>query len=126
MNAPSRRARILSLIQLMLLLPPMVSGSICISADGSGGWDLGFCACTLPFVGITEAAIGMAGVADCGPCRDEAFSALRSSRPTSPCSLGAASPATTQCVTDVTPSIIGTEVFWAGEPPGARLPILRC
>lgn len=72
------RFRAFALLQLFLALPPMVSGSVCFSTDGSARPEFGLCVCDVAFVGTTEATIAAAGTAECGPCRDEAFSAMRS------------------------------------------------
>jgi hypothetical protein len=126
MSSPSWRFRILAWLQLVLVLPPMVSGTLCISADGGARSEFGFCACTVPFVGTAEAAIGMPGTSDCGPCRDETFSALRGAHPSAPHASAPTSPCTVSCLAAVAPRIADAQVFWVGEPPGRRLPILRC
>ncbi len=126
MSVPSWRVRVLVLLQLILVLPPMVSGSICISSDGSERPELGHCACAWVGVGTAAAAIGTPGTPDCGPCRDEAFSAVRSARTFAAHAPVSASQFTASCLVVLAPLVAETQVFWVGEPPGTRLPILRC
>ena len=126
MSTWRRSVRILSLLQLILVLPPMVSGSVCISANGSGGVELGFCACAALFPGMAETAIGTPGTPGCGPCRDEAFSALRVARPASAQAPLLASPLAPSCLIVLASPIAEQRVFYLGVPPGSRLPILRC
>ena len=126
MTAQSWRVRILALLQVVLVLPPMVSGSICISADGGARSELGFCACAVPFVGNAEATIGTPGTADCGPCRDETFNAMRGAHHSAPYAPAPTSAFTESCLAAIAPRVADAPVFWVGEPPGRRLPILRC
>ena len=120
------RFRAVALLQLLLALPPLVSGSICFSADGSAKPEFGSCACDVPFVGAAEATIATAGAADCGPCRDEAFRATRHVPPAAPeapsPSLFAAAPWVVVAAR-FKPS---HRLLWLGQPPGERLSILRC
>ena len=126
MNAPSWRVRVLTLLQLILVSPPMVGGSICISADGGQSPELGFCACTVPFAGTADATIGTPGAADCGPCRDESFSALKGAHASVPQAPAPSTPCMESCLVASGPRIADGQAFWVGEPPGRRLPILRC
>jgi hypothetical protein len=126
MSALSWRVRILALLQLVLVLPPMLSGSICISADGGERSELGFCACAALFVGTAEATICTPGTAGCGPCRDETFNAMRGAHPSSPYAQVPTSAFTESYLAVVAPRIAAAKVIWVGEPPGMRLPILRC
>jgi len=126
MSTPTPSVRILSLLLLILALPPMVSGSVCISASGSERSELGFCACATPFPGTGQTAIGTPGTPGCGPCRDEAFSALRRARPAAALAPLLASPTTTPRLIVPASSIAEPRTFRLGAPPGKRLPILRC
>ena len=126
MTAPSWRVRILALLQIVLVVPPMVSGSICISADGGARSELGFCACAVPFVGTAEATIGTPGTADCGPCRDETVNAMRGGHLPAPYAAVPTSAFTESCLVAIAPRVADAPVFRVGEPPGKRLPILRC
>ena len=126
MRTPALSARILSLLQLILVLPPMVSGSVCIPASGSESLELGFCACATPFQGTGETAIGTPGTPDCGPCRDEAFSALRAAPPAAAPVPLLASPIPASGPIVLASSVAEPPAFRLGAPPGRRLPILRC
>lgn len=126
MSVPSRRIRMLALLQLVLLVPPTLGGSVCIPLDESGGAEVGLCACTVSFGGTAEAEIRMSGTADCGPCRDAAFIAMRSAPPPAPDAPVPTSPYALSYVAPVAPPIADAHVFWSGEPPGRHLPILRC
>ena len=126
MNGPSRLVRILALVQLSLVLPTMVCGSICMSSDGSERLELGYCECAMPVVGTADAVIGVPGTPECGPCRDEAFSAVRMSRPSADYAPASAASSSTSCVVVLASPIAEARVFWTGEPTGFRLPILRC
>jgi len=125
MNARGWSFRILTLLQLVLLSPPMVGGSICIAMDGSEASELGFCACTVALVGAAEEAIGTPGTADCGPCRDESFRAMRA-RPPASGVHGLASAAVRLAAITSGPPIAGAGSPRAGDPSGRRLSILRC
>ena len=126
MSAPRWHVRIIALLQLVVVLPSMVSGSICISSDGRMGPEFGYCACTGAGLGTAEATIGAAGTPDCGPCRDQAFSAVRGGRPSSTYIPVTASPLLASSPVVLASPIAESQVFWVGEPPGTRLPILRC
>jgi len=126
MSVPSWHMRILAMLQLALVLPPMVSGSICIPLDRSERPELGYCVCAISVVWTAEAAIGTPGTPGCGPCRDQLFSAVRVARPATTHAQVAASPFTASCLAVLAPPLAESQVFWAGEPPGARLPVLRC
>ncbi len=125
MSAPRWRIRVLALLELVLILPPMITGSVCVPMDGTEGLELGFCACTMVSLGAVEATIQPTDPPACGPCRDEAFSPLRSMGPHVPSAPAPASPSILPCVVAIARSIGGTDI-WAGEPPGRLLPILRC
>jgi hypothetical protein len=124
MNAPRWRIPVLALFQLILILPPMMTGSICMPIDGAEGLELGFCACTRVSLGPVEATIQPTDQAACGPCRDEAFSPLRG-RPHVPSAPAQAFPSVLPCAVAMAHSVGGTDP-WSGEPPGRLLPILRC
>jgi hypothetical protein len=126
MNRPSLRVRTLALLQVILLLPPLVGGSICISADGCLRPELGVCGCTVPLADDAETAIGASDASDCGLCRDESFRALRNTLPTAPCSPAVACAPTFLCVARTAAPNMGSGPRWAAEPPGTRLPVLRC
>ena len=126
MNASSVRARAMALVQMLLLLPALVGGSICVSLDGSQASELGPCACTLSSVSETHTLFGATGKADCGPCRDEWFSALRHAPPTSACSLVPAGMASMLGSPAEPASSAPIGARWTGDPLGRRLPILRC
>ena len=124
MRAHCWPVRTLALIQMLLALPLLVSGSICMPVDGCDGSELGFCACTLPSAGDAEAVIGAPGTADCGPCRDQAFHATRCDRPPAPGPPALAPVGPPVAVAGAHP--VGARGPWAGDPPGRLLPILRC
>ena len=126
MSVPNRRVRILTLLQMILVLPPMVSGSICISSDGTVRPELGYCACAVLPVCTDGVEIGTPSTPECGPCRDEAFSAVRSARASEVHAPVPATPLATSCRTVLSPRIADSQVFWIGQPSGGRLPILRC
>jgi hypothetical protein len=126
MRAPKWPARLLALLQLLIVLPPLASGSVCISADGIEKLEPGFCACMALPACEFETVMGVTGTAECGPCRDEAFTALRSTPPPTCSTMMTAVPLVTSCVAGVAASVVEPRLFWAGEPPGRRLPILRC
>lgn len=126
MNAPKLRIRVAASLQLGLLVPALIGGSVCIPADGSERPEFGICVCTVPFLSVDDTAVGVAGIADCGPCRDEEFSALRSQRPAPPSAPPPASTLTFLGVLDVPTRIVGTAGGRTGEPPDRRLVVLRC
>ena len=118
------KLRWLVVVALVGLLPPMVAGSICVSADGRGV-EMGGCACiTLP--APTGAAFANPAPSACGPCTDEAFTALR----------GGHVPATQAPALSVAHSLpIPTAAAgsgWANSTPAARSrspernQVLRC
>ena len=125
MKHPNWRLRAFALLQLFLVLPPIVSGSICFSTDGSARPEFGLCACDVPLVGTTEATIATAGTADCGPCRDEAFSAMRTAPQAAPQAPMPSIFTTASCV-GVARQPMPSPQLWLGQPPGERLSILRC
>ena len=125
MRTPSWRAKTLALLQLILVLPPLASGSICISMDGIQRLEQGFCACTMASAGTAETAINAAPGAECGPCRDVAFSTLMTAQPPAPCAPGLAQPFLPNLAA-FAPAVAHARKIWVGEPPGERLPILRC
>jgi len=118
--------RLLALLQLLIILPPLASGSVCISTDGIERLEPGGCACMALPTCESETVMGVAGTDECGPCRDEVFTALRSTVPPTCSALTTALPLVTPCVAAVAAPVVGPLLFWAGEPPGRRLPILRC
>ena len=126
MSVPRWHVRIIALLQLVVVLPSMVSGSICIASDGSMRPEFGYCACAGVGLGTAEATIGAAGTPDCGPCRDQAFSAVRGGRPFATYMPVTASPFMASSPVALASPIAESQVFWVGEPPGTRLPILRC
>jgi hypothetical protein len=126
MSTPKWPTRMLALLQLLLVLPPLASGSVCISSDGMKKLELGFCACMALPACEAEAAMGATGTVDCGPCRDEVFTVLRSTVSPARNALTTALPHVAPCVAAVATPFVGARSFWAGEPPGKRLPILRC
>ena len=116
----------LALLQLLLALPPMVSGSTCFSTHGGARLEFGLCACDVPFIGTTDATIASAGVADCGPCRDEVFSAMRAAPQAAPEAPMLLPLSTALCVNVTERSLPSLRLTWLGQPPGERLSILRC
>lgn len=117
--------RVLALLQLLVVSPSMASGSVCIPKDATAKSEPGFCVCAIASVAMAEAAIRPAEEAACGPCRDEAFRSLKSSRFPAP---GAPVPIflfTSLCLANA-PSNADAQAIWLGEPPGRRLRILRC
>jgi hypothetical protein len=126
MRAPKWPTRMLALLQLLIVMPPLASGSVCISADGVEKLEPGFCACMVLPTCDSEATIGATGTAECGPCRDEVFTALRSIAPAARGALTTALPLVTPYVAAVAAPLVGARRFWAGEPPGKHFPILRC
>jgi len=122
-NWPTRLA---ALLQLFLVVPSLTSGSVCISADGVERLESGCCPCmALPASGA-EMTLGATGTAECGPCRDDVFTAMRGATPPA-CNLPmAALPVLAPHVAAAVARIVECPLFWAGEPPGRRLPILRC
>src|SRR5437879_1974830 len=77
MRAPKWPTRLLALLQLLIVLPPLVGGSVCISADGIEKLEPGFCPCMALPTYESETVMGVPGTAECGPCRDEVFTALK-------------------------------------------------
>ena len=126
MRAPKWPTRLLALLQLLLVLPPLASGSVCSSADGIYRLEPGFCACVALVTRGSEMALGAAGTAECGPCRDHGLTALRSTVPPLCSALMPALPLVAPYATAVVAPVVGARFLWAGEPPGRRLPILRC
>jgi hypothetical protein len=87
---------------------------------------LGLCACATPFLGTAETTIGTPGTPGCGPCRDEVFSALRVTRPAAAQAPLLDSPFALSCLIVLASPIAEPPVFCFDDPPGKRLPILRC
>ena len=117
--------RILSLLQLALVLPPLMSGFVCIPASGSAGSELGFCACAASLPDAAVPTIDTPGTPGCGSCRDEALSAVRVARPAAtqaPVDLPCASP----YVIVLAAPIAEPRFLHLGVSPGSRQPILRC
>ena len=119
-------ARAVSLLQLVVVLPPMVSGSVCISANGSAEAELGFCACEAPFPGMTETAFAVPRTPECGPCRDEAFSALRVARAAAIQAPLLESPFAASDLIALASPVPEPPAWYLRDHPGNRLPILRC
>lgn len=126
MRTPDWRTKTLALLQLILVLPPLASGSVCISMDGTQRLESGPCACTMVSEGGAGVAISAAPEAECGPCRDVAFNTLRSAQPPAPCAPGLALPSALSILTAFALPIAAARTIWVGEPPGKRLRILRC
>lgn len=126
MKTPSWRTKTLALLQLILVLPPLASGSICMSMAGAQRLEPGLCACTMVSTGTAEMSISAAPGADCGPCWDVAFNALKSAQAPAPLALGLAQPFALPNLAAFAPPVAGARTIWVGEPPGMRLPILRC
>ncbi len=126
MSPPKWPTRLLALLQLLLVLPPLASGSVCISADGTERLEARFCACMLLPSSACEVVMNATGTAECGQCRDELFTALRGARPHAPAGLFVASPLATSCVVEAAGPVLGPHMFRVGEPPDRRLHILRC
>lgn len=118
--------RAFALLQLILALPPMVSGSICFSTDGSVGPEFGPCVCTVSFAGTTAATFGTTDAADCGACRDEELSAMWSARQAAPHAPMASIIRTALCLAVTARPVPGTRLVSLSHPPGERLSILRC
>jgi hypothetical protein len=118
--------RLVTLVQLLLVVPPVMSGSVCISADGVQRLESGCCTCiALPASG-TEVTLGATGTAECGPCRDEVFSAVKGVTPQTGSVPMAAPLVLTPCLPAAVSRVAERPGCSAGEPPGKRLPILRC
>ena len=121
-----RRLRVLAALQLLLALPTMAGGTICVSTEGRISLELGFCSCDDSSVTTVPLSIGAGETTGCGPCSDQALTAMRSSRPMA----SVAAPATSGCaadrVFDVTPRVAGVQPRLMGQPPGVSRPILRC
>lgn len=126
MPASKRFFRLLALLQVLIVMPPLAGGSVCISTDGVARLEPGFCACMELPARESAAAIGVAGTAQCGPCRDEVFTASCSTTPPTCTALMTSRPHVPSCEPAVAAPVVGRRLFWAGEPPGRRLPILRC
>lgn len=120
------RLRAFALLQLILALPLVLSGSLCFSTDGSVRPEFGVCDCAVPVAGTSEASIGAADTPDCGPCRDEAFSAMRSARPAAPDAPMPSSFHAALCQIVAAVPVLGPRANELSQPPGERLPILRC
>jgi len=125
MRAPKWPTRFLALLQLLIILPVLVSGSVCISSDGIEKLEPGLCACMVLPTCESETVLGVTETAECGPCRDEVVTASRSTAPPSCSALMTALPLVTPCVAAAAPAAV-PHSYWAGEPPGKRHPILRC
>ncbi len=121
-----RRTKALGLLQLILVLPPLMSGSVCISMDGTERLEPGFCACIMAPAGTAETAIGAAEGAECGPCWDVAVHTLRTARVPFPYAPAMASSLALPGPAAIAPPSTRARVIWIGEPPGKRLSILRC
>ena len=120
------QTRFLALVQLLLVLPGMVSGSVCIPTGRTGEPEVGFCGCTATFGARLEASIALVTAGGCGPCRDEVFRSLRSTRPAFPLAPAPTSLSALTCMAALPPPIAGACLVRLGEPPGRRLPVLRC
>jgi len=118
--------RLFALVQLLLIMPPLTSGSMCISADGVERLESECCPCmALPASGA-EATLAGIGTTGCGPCRDEVFTALKGIAPSDRHVSMAPIPVLTPRVSAPVSHLLECPLFRAGEPPGSRLPILRC
>ena len=85
MKAHSRplTLRLAALLQMIVLLPPMLAGSICLRDEKVATLEF-WCACTnLPEPG-TMTAISTPTSPECGPCRDLIIAALAGSRVIAP------------------------------------------
>jgi len=118
--------RLLALVQLFLVVPPVMSGSVCISADGVQRLESGCCTCIASFTCGTDVTLGATGTAECGPCRDVVFTAVKGVTPRTVSVPMAAPLVLTPCVPAAVSRVAECRRCSAGEPPGRRLPILRC
>ena len=122
-----KRLRWLTILQVVLLLPTTVMGSICVPAKGIPTFELGICACMALPAGPGTPTLAWEGSSDCGPCKDVAISAVRSSRSAS---LGGP-PVATQLFahaerTDHLCATASPGAQSSGQPPGNYSSILRC
>jgi hypothetical protein len=126
MRPVKRLTRLLALVQLFLVVPPVMSGSVCISADGVQRLESGCCTCIASSTCGTDVTLGATGTAECGPCRDELFTALKGVTPQTGSVTMAAHLVLTPCLSPSVSRVPERPRCSAGEPPGKRLPILRC
>ena len=70
-------------VQVLVLLPVALAGSICIRACGEASLEFGACACS-PDPGASAASWTAADEEACGPCRDEVLTAVRGPRVATP------------------------------------------
>ena len=99
---------------------------MCISADGVKRLESGFCLCMALPAWDAEVTLGATGTAECGPCRDEEIVAMKGATPQARGVVMTALPVLAPHVAMAVAHVVECPSFWAGEPPGRRLPILRC
>ena len=126
MRAPKWPARSLAVLQLLVVLPMLASGSVCTTADGHRRLEPALCECMALPTGGSEAALGATGAVECGPCRDEACGAPRCAVPPAHGAPMAVLPRLARDVAAAAAPVLGARSFWDGEPPGRRFRILRC
>jgi hypothetical protein len=118
--------RALALVQLLLALPLMASGSICIPLDGAGLPEPGFCVCTVASAAGVEESIDAVGADECGPCRDVAFRSLKSAGRVTPGAPTMIAFSALPGLTATSPLVAIADPACSSKPPGGRLSILRC
>ena len=117
--------RLLILVQAVLLVPPLLLGSVCLK-EGSATLELVTCSCTIPASWIPSQEPGTRFEKDCGPCRDVTLAAL-GSRLQQPVSLDALllQPSSLRPLVSACPTDTGAPERTA-SPPEQRFSILRC
>ena len=129
MRSPRRLARLrwAVFLQTLLLFPTVAAGSICVPDGGAAAIELGVCACMVCHHDVGSPSLGVAGHAECGPCEDQNLTPPSHSR-----SLNSSAPPVlifrTACRAAVPVRSVLTTAsrLLVGEPPGERLPVLRC
>jgi hypothetical protein len=118
--------RALALVQLLLALPLMASGSVCIPLDGVGLPEPGLCVCTVASAAGVEVSIGAVGADGCGPCRDVALRSLKSAGRVTPGAPTMIALPALPGLASTSPLVAIAHPACSGKPPGGRLSILRC
>ena len=127
MNAKGGRVamRWAALLQVLLLLPAMLAGSICQHDDTGATFEVGCVCIHISAPDITD-IIQLSAASDCGPCRDLVITAMVGGR------VAASGMQPTECVE--VPSHTEMRICPAylrlprlsGDPPGLPLSVLRC
>ena len=110
----------------LLFLPIALSGSICLSEQGGMSLEFTPCACAAASGG-TSTAVSLEASPECGPCHDYSISLLASGVPHSLPAPGPVAPFRSDYENAATGilALVGP-IAQPAEPPGNRLPILRC